>query len=200
MFGGRGRLSAIVFHVDYTDLQVQTVIRPTVVDISNAAAATIDGAELEGVVRVGSRITAGGHLNWMNARYGQYLAVVSTTASADVAGNRLSNAPEWSGRAWAEWRPGVGRLGRLAVRVEGRRQSTVFFSPFNDAVQRQTPYGLLDASVELTPRGGRWGIQLYGQNLADARYVTVTSAAPPPAIGGRPGVPRRLGLHLTVLR
>ncbi|HEX2443674.1 MAG TPA: TonB-dependent receptor, partial [Vicinamibacterales bacterium] len=46
--GGRARINLAVFHTDYTDLQVQTPIGPGVIDISNAAEATIRGIELEG--------------------------------------------------------------------------------------------------------------------------------------------------------
>ena len=45
--GGRARLNVAAFWTNYTDLQVQVGIRPGVVDISNAAAATIRGVELE---------------------------------------------------------------------------------------------------------------------------------------------------------
>ena len=41
--GGRARLNVAAFYTDYTDLQVKTAIRPGVLDISNAAAATIRG-------------------------------------------------------------------------------------------------------------------------------------------------------------
>ena len=50
--GGRANISVAAFHTDYTDLQVQTAIRPGVIDISNAAEATIRGVELEGSTRV----------------------------------------------------------------------------------------------------------------------------------------------------
>ena len=45
--GGRAALDLAAFRTDYTDLQVQTAIRPGVLDISNAAEATISGVELE---------------------------------------------------------------------------------------------------------------------------------------------------------
>ena len=48
---GRARLNLAAFHTDYEDLQVQTAIRPGILDISNAAAATIHGVELEGAWR-----------------------------------------------------------------------------------------------------------------------------------------------------
>ena len=47
MAGGRVRVNTAVFYNDYQDLQVQSFIRPGVLDISNAASATIRGVEVE---------------------------------------------------------------------------------------------------------------------------------------------------------
>jgi len=126
------------------------------------------------------------------------LAVGPGGVTGDVAGNRLSNSPEWSGRLWLEWSARAGSLGMLRLRAEARAQSIVFFTPFNDTVQRQAPYGLLDASAEL--QRARWSLAAYARNLADAAYITGTFSSPPPAIGGRPGPPREWGLRLTVRR
>ncbi len=195
---GRARLNVAAFHTDYTDLQVQTAIRPGVLDISNAAAATIRGVEMEGAWYPARALQVGGHVAWLDARYLQYLSVSAPGVTGDVSGNRLSNAPEWSGRLWLDWRTGAGRAGTLSLRAESRWQSTVFFTPFNDAVQRQSPYGLLDVSAEVGP--GRWSVGLYARNLTDEGFITGTFASPPPAIGGRPGEPRQMGFQLALRR
>ena len=111
-------------------------------------------------------------------------------------GHQLSNAPEWSGRLWLEWTGRVGRAGTLSLRAESRWQSTVFFTPFNDAVQRQNAYGQLDVSAEVGP--GRWAVGVYARNVTDEDYITGSFSSPPPAIGGRPGEPRVMGVQLTL--
>ena len=193
---GRARLNLAAFHTDYEDLQVQTAIRPGILDISNAAAATIHGVELEGAWRPARALDFGGHLAWLDARYDQYLAVGVGGVTGDAAGHRLSNAPEWSGRLWLEWTGRVGRAGTLSLRAESRWQSTVFFTPFNDAVQRQNAYGQLDVSAEVGP--GRWAVGVYARNVTDEDYITGSFSSPPPAIGGRPGEPRVMGVQLTL--
>jgi iron complex outermembrane receptor protein len=195
---GRASLSAAAFHTDYDDLQVQITIRPGLVDISNAARATIRGFELEGAVRVGAGVRLGGHLAWLDARYDEYVAVGVGGVTGDVAGRRLSNAPEWSGRAWLEWSAPAYRGTTASLRLDSRFQDTVFFTPFNDGVQRQSPYGLLDASLELGSR--HLAVGLYGKNLTNEGYITGTFSSPPPAIGGRPGEPRLVGVQLTLRR
>jgi iron complex outermembrane receptor protein len=118
--------------------------------------------------------------------------------TGDVAGRRLSNAPEWSGRLWLEWTAAAGRAGTLSLRADARWQSTVFYTPFNDAVQRQSPYGVLDVSAQLGP--GRWSVGVYARNLTGEDFITGSFGSPPPAFGGRPGEPRLLGIHLALRR
>jgi iron complex outermembrane receptor protein len=198
--GSRTRLRIAVFQTDYSDLQVQTAILPGVIDISNAAAAMIRGVELEGTSRLTRTIQVGGHLAWLDAAYDRYIAVGVGGVMGDVAGNRLNNAPEWSGRLWLEWTGELGRAGLASLRAESRWQSTVFFTPFNDVIQRQRPYGLLDVSAEFGSARRHWSIAGYVRNLTNVDYITGSFSSPPPAIGGRPGESRLAGIQLTLRR
>ena len=54
------------FYTDYANLQVQTTISPGVVDISNAAAATIRGIEVEPVMELHRSLLIGGHVSWLD--------------------------------------------------------------------------------------------------------------------------------------
>ena len=197
---GRARLNLAVFQTNYTDLQVSAGIRPGVIDISNAAEATIRGVELEGVTRFASAVQAGGHLAWLDARYDQYMAIGAGGITADVAGNRLINAPEWSGRAWLEWNGRVGPSRSLSVRADAMWQTTVFFSAFNDGIERQAPYGLLNVNAEFGPHGRRWSLSAYARNLTDRHYITGTFSTAVTAIGGRPGEPRQFGVQFAIRR
>jgi iron complex outermembrane recepter protein len=195
----RVTLNGAAYFTDYTDLQVQTPVRPGVVDIANAATATIRGIELESQAHPASAWTVGGHLAWLDARYDQYTAVSPIGAPVDVAGHRLSNAPEWSGRVWLEYARSVGRAGGLSLFVDLVRQSTVYFTPMNDGTQRQTPYGVVNATITIRPRP-HWSVGLNARNLTDTGYITGTSSVPPPAIGGRPGEPRQFAVQLNLTK
>jgi outer membrane receptor protein involved in Fe transport len=81
-----------------------------------------------------------------------------------------------------------------------RWQSTVFYTPFNDAVQRQRPWGLLDVGAEFGPKRRHWSIGAYARNLTNEDYITGAFSSPPPAIGGRPGESRQAGIQLTLRR
>jgi iron complex outermembrane recepter protein len=200
LMGGRSRLGVSVFVMDYTNLQVQTPIGIGVFDIRNAAAATIRGVEVENTSRIGRGIEAGGHVTWLDATYAQYVAVANDGAIRDVAGNRLSNAPEWAGRLWLEWSGDVGRSRRLSLAADATAQSTVFYTPFNDTIQRQGPYGLLGSRIEYGPGHRRWTVAAYGRNLTNTDYITATFGTVPTAFGGRPGPSRQFAVEFSIRR
>ncbi len=193
--GGRARLNMAAFWTNYTDLQVQVGIRPGVVDISNAAAATIRGVEFEATTQVRDTIRTGGHLAWLDATYDQYSATGPGGVTGDAAGRRLNNAPEWSGRVWIDWTRAIGGALSMSLRADSTWKTTVFFTPFNDSIQQQRPLGLLDISAELGPARWRWSVAVYARNLTNEDYITGSTGSPTPAIGGRPGDVRRLGVE-----
>jgi iron complex outermembrane receptor protein len=200
LMNGRARLNAAVFEMDYTNLQVQTPIGIGVFDIRNAAAATIRGVEVEGTARIGRGLDAGGHVTWLDATYDRYIAVAIGGVIGDVAGNRLNNAPEWAGRLWAEWNGSLASSDLLSLTVDATAQSTVFFTPFNDDVQRQRPYVLVGARAQYGPAHRRWSINVYARNLTGADYIMATFATSPAAYGGRPGAPTQFGVQVELRR
>jgi iron complex outermembrane receptor protein len=193
----RARLNGAVYFTDYTNLQVQTPISPGVVDIRNAATATIRGVELEAQVQPALRWRLGGYVTWIDARYDRYVAAGPDGTSVDAAGRRLFNAPEWSGRTWVEYRTQIGAAGAWSLSLEALMQSTVYFTAINDPIERQGPYALVNANVTVRPRQ-RWSIGIFARNLTDTDYVTGTSSSPPPAVAALPGERRRFGVQFTV--
>ena len=117
-----------------------------------------------------------------------------------MAGNRLNNAPAWAGRLWIEWTGDVGRSNRLTIAGDATAQSTVFYTPFNDSIQRQRPYGLLGARVEYGPSHRRWAVAADGRNLTNTDYVTATFGTPLTAFAGHPGPSRQFAVEFSVRR
>ena len=110
---GRANVSIAAFHTDYTDLQVQTAIRPGVIDISNAAEATIRGVETRGLdsshrsfARRRTSGVAGSNLRSVHRRrgrrYHRRCCRQSTHQRTRIVGTSL--AP-------VEWRPRSSRAG-----------------------------------------------------------------------------------------
>jgi iron complex outermembrane recepter protein len=120
--------------------------------------------------------------------------------TGDAAGNRLNNAPEWSGRLWLEWTGNLRRATRMTLTADATAQSTVFYTPFNDTIQRQVPYDQLGARGEFGPSNRRWAVNVYARNLTNTDYITAAFGASPVAFGGRPGPSRETGIQLIIGR
>jgi iron complex outermembrane receptor protein len=200
VMNGRSRFGVSAFVMDYTNLQVQTPIQPGIIDIRNAASATIRGIEVENTTRFGHGVEAGGHLTWLDAAYDHYIAVAVGGTTGDVSGNRLNNAPEWGGRLWVQWIGAIGRSGRLTLTADATGQSTVFYTPFNDGIQRQRPYGLLGVRAEYGPSNRRWSVNAYARNVTNTDYIMATFGTSQVAFGGRPGATRQFAIELAVRR
>lgn len=199
MAGGRVHVNAAAFVNDYQNLQVQSFVRPGVVDVSNAGSATIRGIEVEAAATAGRGLHFAGHVSWLDATYDQYSAFVpGSAARLDAAGRRLNNAPEWSGGGSAVYEFTTLRKGTASVRGDVSWQSRVFFTPVNDAIETQAAYGLVHLRAGFEPRSRRWEMAVYVRNVGNRGYITGTANVPLPAFTGRPGEPRHWGAQFTL--
>ena len=198
---GRIRANTAVFYTTYEDLQVLSFVRPGVPEISNAGAATIKGVESEVGAAVGRNVHLAGHVSWLDATYDHYLArVPGSQTPLDAAGNRLNNAPEWSGSGSAVYEHAAGRRGTITLRGDVTWQSRVFFEPFNDDIETQPKYGLLHLRAAFEPKSRRWELAVFVRNTGNQEYITSAGNVPLTAYVGRPGDPRRWGTQFTLRR
>ena len=134
---GRGQLNLAAFRTDYTDLQVQTSIRPGVLDISNAAGPPSAESSWKRPVHRpaapawGTRGLARRQLRPLRRAWRR-------RGDGDVAGSRRTTLPSGRGASGSSGARARAELGTFSLRAASRWQSTVFFTPFNDAVQRQS--------------------------------------------------------------
>ena len=198
--GGRVRANTAVFYNDYRDLQVQSFVEPGVIDIRNAGSATIKGMEVEVAAAAGHGVQLAGNVSWLDATYDHYIAAQPGDKTLDASGNRLNNAPQWSGSGSAIYEFPTGRAGTASVRADVSWQSRVFFTPVNDAIETQRAYGLLHVRAGFEPQSRRWEVAVYVRNLGNQDYITGTANVPIPAITGRPGDPRQWGTQFTLRR
>ena len=205
MAAGRVSTNMAVFHTDYRDLQVQSFLQPGVPDISNAGSATIRGVEVEVFesMRCGGwhGLHLAGHVSWLDATYDCYLARVPGGATRDAAGNRLNNAPEWSGSGSAVYEFAAWQRGTVRLRGDVSWQSRVFFTPFNDPIETQAGYGLVRLRAGFEPRSSRWELAVYVRNVGNTEYITGTANVPIPAFTGSSRRAARLGhtVHIPAL-
>jgi outer membrane receptor protein involved in Fe transport len=186
---GHARFSVTGYHYRYNDLQYSAFDPATLaIRITNAAAATIQGVELDftwqpkAIDGLSLRFTgAYNHSQFNEFRAGCYsgqtialgckfdLSPSGIYSSQSLTGSPLSYAPELSGSLGAVYEK---RLGGLAVTLSG----DIFYSSSFWASLEQSPgslqsdYSTYDMSLKIGDPDRRWDLALIGKNLSD-RYI-----------------------------
>ena len=165
---GRLQANLAAFHMKYDDLQVSQVIG-TASTLSNAAKATIDGAEAEFSLRPveGLRIDLAGA--YTDARFDEFITQDSARPYLGVlnlAGNRLPQAPKWSASGGVYYDLPVAS-GTLTAGVRYDWKSRMYFSEFNTAISSQKAVGRLDLSLLYKTEDGRWTASVFATNVTD---------------------------------
>jgi iron complex outermembrane receptor protein len=192
----RLRLNASAFYYDYEDLQVLAFIVPGSADVTNAASATVQGAEVEATAALtaGLELTIG--VAYLDATYDEYPAAPTAGGGTiDAAGNRLNYAPELSGQVGLNFSRDLSRWS-LYASVQYAWQDEVFFTADNNSVDRQDSYGLLNASLGILSSDRRWDFALWGHNLTDEDYITWSAQYTPPGRTGHAGPPLNYGVRV----
>ncbi len=181
--GGRGTLNANVFYTDYKNVQVQQIVNLSSV-LTNAAAATIKGAEVEFSYRPVSGFEAGATLAYLDASYDRFCtgdptqptAAVSAGCNAanpiDLSGNRFPRAPKLTLTGTLGYTADLGGSGSLSIRGDVRYQSRTFFTQFNRPLISQSGYAIANGRVTWTSDNDRYSFSLFGNNLFDKEYFS----------------------------
>jgi iron complex outermembrane receptor protein len=184
----RIRANLAIFQSDYRNKQEYVANRlsnaSSEIAIRNAAAATIRGVELEGVVRITPRFRIDGNVSYLDAAYDSFLSEDSLRPQLGVLqleGNRLPNSPEWKFAIGGEgnW-PMPGNFGSLATRVEYAWTQGYFSDAFNrvgDPVtggisDRVPSHEQVNGSVQWLSTSGDWSAVAYVKNATDSRAPT----------------------------
>ncbi|MFO1425847.1 MAG: TonB-dependent receptor [Steroidobacteraceae bacterium] len=174
---GRVRLAAAVFRSDYKDQQITSQFAlpttpPTIVSfVDNAAGSTINGAELEGTIAFNEAVALNLSAGWIDAKFDEFVTYDATTGTRrNLADQRsFQNTPELMGSASLTLRHAFagGELS-FVPSVSYRSKYQMFEAPL--PLLDQKAYTLVDASLNWTLDGGRFGVSLHGRNLTDEHY------------------------------
>ncbi len=194
--------SIAAFYIDYSDLQVGFVGADSVVTTVNAASARNYGLEIELRTRPASNWNIDLFGTYLNAKYRNFTTgdYRQGFALVNLAGNRLSNAPEFSLRASTDYTIPIGDAS-INLRADVNWQDRVFFTEFNNADATQAPYATVNAGIRYTSADARWSVDVWGRNLTNKfiiannivtaplyNSVRVGSLAPPRTYGVTLGV------------
>lgn len=208
LLGSALRMGVTGFYSDYTNLQ-QTLFRinpQTLVRyprIENSATASIAGVELEveAIPFHGFRMRAAA--TWLDAEFGPFTSIdpiYPERGDQNLNGNRLPQAPEWQFSVSGEYSVPVSSSLEITARADYKWQDEIFFDLFNNPLNTQESYGLLNASLSLGTVDGNWALTAFARNATDERYVsqslTAASATTPSRVG-QLGMSRQYGVTLS---
>jgi len=196
-----------LYHSKYTDIQKQRLtFLPNgtgVRMISNAAAAAINGAELEIRAKPTQGLTLDFQTTYTDPHYKNFVTRNPTTGA--IADDRTAEpweVPKWTFTVGAEQRWKVAP-GELIARLDYSWRGDVIFAGTNqltstEQVLRQGSYGLLSGRLELALDHPDISIALIGRNLTDKDFLA--GGIDLRSLGwsvGIPGEPRYVGLQIT---
>ena len=199
----RLRLNLTGFYYDYKDLQVQQLLGPGNVAITNAATAKVKGLELEVVAKATRELQFSGNISALDAKYDRFPAApipggfaqfFPGKTTVDASHNYLTGAPKLSGFAAADYSQPWDNY-RFDAHVDYAWRSRTYFDPSNIPQSSQDAYGLVNAYLGFSPSAKDiWRLELFGKNLTDRKYFQVIAGngfTP----GGIVGDPRTYGIR-----
>jgi iron complex outermembrane receptor protein len=202
-FDGRLSIRLAGFYYDYSNMQVQEVTGISS-SISNAGKSTLYGAEFEGSAKMGRSLSLDWGLTWLHTRYVNFVSINTALPQPspveNLAGNTLVMAPDYTIRVGANYVVPLGPAGDLTFRGEIFHSDTVYFTPFDEDISKQSPYTLVNLFLTYRPVGGRLELMGFVKNVGNTAYQVsgYTLGAFFPNSGyGMWGDPRTYGLQLT---
>jgi iron complex outermembrane receptor protein len=164
------QVSANVFHYAYKDQQLTTTTcrtnDPSTCHsfTTNAANSTVNGAELEGKVRVGEDGELRASLALTDAKFKNY----RPSATVDLSGEHLDRAPTSTASLGYTHHFPLASGGEFTAMVGSRYSSAYFISDLTENIRyRQPSFHKSDASIGYSDAGGHWTLQVYVKNIED---------------------------------
>jgi iron complex outermembrane receptor protein len=202
-FDGKLSVRVAAFYYDYSNMQVQEVTGISSA-ISNAGKSTLYGAEFEGSAKIGRPLSVDWGVTWLHTRYDAFVSINTALPQPspveNLAGNTLVMAPDYTVRIGANYDVPLGSAGDLTLRGEVFHSDTVYFTPFDENISRQSPYTLVNLFVTYRPHGSRFELMGFVKNVGNTAYQVsgYTLGAFFPYSGyGMWGDPRTFGVQLT---
>jgi iron complex outermembrane receptor protein len=168
--GGRARFNVALFHMEYRDIQLQSIMAATN-DVgfvsSNAGKAHLDGAEIEAALRPfrGFDITAS--VGLIRDKYDEYV----DAAGVDRSSRRFEDTPRHTYSLALQYTQPLAGGASLTFHTDYSYQGKTYYDITNAAALSQDAYSLLGARIGFTSADDRWRVAAYGKNLADKKYI-----------------------------
>lgn len=190
------RLNASVFHYDYKKIQLSqtsTICGGPCNVTTNAAAAKVDGVELEGVITPARSSMFDFSFAWLNARYADFFP----QPGVDWSGRKLDRSPSLAVTAGYTHTIELGNGGNIQTGVRTRLSDSYQLAAFGTLNQFRVPsYTKTDLLIAYNAPDNRWYVQGFAKNLENSIVVSTAASggvgtvqiADPRTYGARVGV------------
>jgi len=186
---GRGSLNFALFHTGYEDLQVSAFVGDAFV-VDNAAEATSQGVEVDGVFRVTEELTMTASMAYLDATYDEFsnascsMSQVQAsggsgrTCQQDLQGETLAYAPEWSANIGLNHIANIGDNLELHSNLNLNYVDEQYMAQDLDEQTLEESHLTVNARVALGNMDGNWELALVGKNLTDEEIRTFSNDIP----------------------
>jgi iron complex outermembrane receptor protein len=197
------RANAAIFYNDYTDMQVEAIVRSAVGPgqetlVKNVGNARTQGVELEVTAVLSPRFSIDMAAGYLSARYTRFFAdLIGTGTPKDNTDLNLRRAPRWTGHVAPSYDFPLS-VGQLRTRVDVSYSSEYETDVTNDAFARRPAATLVDADVTFESSKSRYRVTAYCENLTDRRFIANGISAGGLFAFNQPNRPRVFGVKLAV--
>jgi iron complex outermembrane recepter protein len=185
---GRGSLNFALFHTNYEDLQVSAFVGDGFV-VDNAAEATSQGVEIDGVFRVTEELTMTASMAYLDATYDEFSNASCTmaqiqafvgagTCQQDLKGETLAFAPEWSANIGLNHITNVGNNLELHSNLNLNFVDEQYLAQDLDEQTLEESHVTVNGRIALGSADGNWELALVGKNLTDEEIRTFSNDIP----------------------
>jgi len=186
---GRGSLNFALFHTNYEDLQVSAFVGDAFV-VDNAAEATSQGVEIDGVFRVTEALTMTASMAYLDATYDEFsnasctMAQIQASGGAgsscqqDLKGESLAFAPEWSANIGLNHIANIGDKLELHSNLNLNYVDEQYLAQDLDKQALEESHVTVNARIALGNMDGNWELALVGKNLTDEEVRTFANDIP----------------------
>ncbi|CAN5244324.1 TonB-dependent receptor [soil metagenome] len=201
-------LNADIYSIKITDYQSNIVDNAATVALrsylANIPEVTVRGAEFEGSLRIGSRLSLRASGSYADGTYEYYPSgpcpiELNPTVQCSLTGKGLPGLPKWTGSAGGEYALPVAvahQDGSAFLRADATARTRIFGDATDSAYTIIPGYTLVNASIGY--RTPRWEVALFVRNLFNQDYLqnVTVQAGNSGLIVGTPSDSRMVGITL----
>lgn len=171
---GGVQINASIYNYDYEDKQVFTEINGggavgNLSVLSNAAALTIRGADIELAWNISDNWYAQGAFAYIHSEFDNFLQTTRGT-TVDRSGNTTALTPEYSISGVLRYEHQMASGSVIYAQGTVTFKDDMFFTNDNNPLAAQNSYSLLGASLGWKSPDEKWDVNVWGKNLTDEGY------------------------------